>query len=317
MLSWSFLGRFAMSRRQANTVSNRMATMAGRYLPEVAAALLVFGPVSSCAASTDQPPEPQEMRSQDTRGSATALARRRLAPLLPVSPRTLDLAAGYLALVSATAESNTEANLCSIIEGANEVTPRLGSELSQIFIGLIDSSRANPDSAGDIEEFRRHVESASQLLPGIGLAVGAETIYHYVRYREIARLAKPGSIDERFLSAVGEVWSDPTGWPSYIDQQTDVAGCWRPGNLVDPVRRLISIRLHTSTCVERAVRPVIGRAMLQAVDASCFCENEPKVRYDLAQLAAEYEKAGIPAATRAAETARNTLKSASLRFDCR
>jgi hypothetical protein len=253
---------------------------------------------------------------QAPEASKIATARKRLKKVLQVNARTLDAAAHYLALAESVKQAPTDEALCLLVSSANSLQAALGDQLSPVRDRLYSLPSPAPGQPDPLDDFSKRVDRADKLLPGIGLGVGAETLYHSTRHGELAQLAQQGSAARRLLESVASIWQESIGWPVYIEQQTDVTGCWRPGALLDPLRAISSAWGEAPACLRQALAPTLQRALLEAVDSSCFCEDEAETRKQLQQLAAEYQKLPLPDAKAASAKALETLKAPELRFNC-
>lgn len=253
---------------------------------------------------------------QAPEASKVTTARKRLKKVLQVNARTLDAAAHYLALAESVKQAPTDEALCSLVSSANSLQAALGDQLFPVRDRLYSLPSQAPGQPDPLDDFIKRVRRADKLLPGIGLSVGAETFYHSVRHGELAQLAQQGSAARRLLESVASLWREPNDWPVYIEQQTDVTGCWRPRALLKPLRAISAAWGEAPACLQQALAPTLEEALLEAVGSSCFCEDEAETRKQLQQLAAEYQELPLPGAKAASAKALETLEDPELRFNC-
>jgi hypothetical protein len=262
-------------------------------------------------------PAPAAPKVAAPEAKAVAAARDRLKKVLEVSPATLDAAARYLADAELVKQAPTEAGLCSLVVSAGTLHVKLGDELSPARDKLYELPPAAPGQPDPIDAFSGRVDEADKLLPGIGLSSGAETLSHSVRYGELAQLARQGSAEQRLFQALSGIWREPAGWPVYVEQKTDVTGCWRPGALLEPLRGVAAVWGEAPQCLRQATAPALRDAMTQAVSATCFCEGQKETVQQLQQLEAAYEKLPVPGAQAAAAEARKVRQQGKgLKFNC-
>ena len=275
--------------------------------------LLIATPLLLAASpATTRPPAPEAATPR-----ASAAVRARLAKELQVDSRTLDESARHLILSEAVKQAPTEAGLCSLLSSASALHARLGARLSETRDRLFALPPPREGEADQLQAFGERMERADALMPGIALRVGAESLSHSVHYGELARLAPQGSAAQRLLEAVGSIWAPPAGWPVYIEPQTDVSGCWKPGALVEPLRQTGAAWGEAHGCLQQLLTPVVQGAMQQALHTTCFCDGKAHVQRQLQQLATAYETLALPDAKQAAAGARRLGQSTQVRFDCK
>jgi hypothetical protein len=271
--------------------------------------------IAPCAPAAPAAPAAPKANAPDAKAVATA--RERLKKALEVSPATLDAAARYLADADAVKQAPSEAGLCALVVSAGALHAKLGDELAEARDKAYEAPPAAAGQPDPIDAFSGRVDAADKALPGIGLAVGAETFYHSVRYGELAQLAKAGSPEQRLLQALSGLWQEPTGRPVSFEQQTDLEGCWRPGALLEPLRGVSAAWGEAPRCLQQAVAPAVQEAMAQAVGATCFCEDKKQAAPQLQQLEAAYEKLPVPGAQAAVAEARKARQQGKgPRFNC-
>lgn len=247
---------------------------------------------------------------------AATLARELLKDELQVDAATQEATDRYLVMVESASREPTDSAICGLVLSAGRLNEELGGQLGDTHDELYSLRSPAMGEEDRIERFAVNLRRVDELLPGIGLGLGAETIHHYVRYAEIAQVARQGSREQKLLKAVGSIWEDPAGWPIYVEQTTDVAGCWRPLSLLKSLREIASVWSQAPACLRDTLAPIVQHAMVHAVTTTCFCAAESDALEQVRLLATEYESLPLPGAREAAVQARDVLRGAGARFNC-
>jgi hypothetical protein len=184
--------------------------------------------------------------------------------------------------LAVAAKERSAESLCAAIASADQAQQSLGLELQrrrdQVF------ALSPVDSAALDRLDRSAAESVAQL-PGVGLAVGAETVYHYVRYGALASYAPKDSAAERALRLAADIWSDPAGRAVYFEQSTDISGCLRPAAMLPALRSLAAAWPSVPACLQAHLRPRLTEAVDEVANGTCYCANEAETAAALAEVA--------------------------------
>lgn len=257
-----------------------------RLPPQVAAhrlrALLVGALCVACSAVALSPPAGAAplSRANTAAGSASAAEAQ--------------LARGHLDKLSTLAKTHADEALCAVISSSEHLQQALGEEFQQRRDKIYERS---PD---DIEALKRldvDVAGAADRLPGVGLSVGAETIYHYVRYDALSSYAAHDSPVARALRLAGRIWPDPAGSPVSFEPSTDVAGCWRPSAVVTALRALAGVWPSIPACLKSQLRPKLVALQDDLTGAACYCDGKEKTTAALGEistLSKVFAEAGAP-----------------------
>jgi hypothetical protein len=206
-------------------------------------------------------------------------------------------------------------NACTLARSAQKLAPLLAVSLQ-----FQRASVSTPAEGGDTSAFlslEERLNRADTLLVGIGLHLGAEVAYSYVRYDEIADVGGAQNDGAALFRAVSKMWHNPTGWPTYVEQQTDVTGCHDPGALITPLENVALTWDLAPECVRSvvvdAVRQSVGGALSSA---SCYCRTREEVFADTARLAelAGSVELGIPKSE--VDALQTHLGRDGVRFEC-
>lgn len=208
-----------------------------------------------------------------------ALARSPLAdpshevPARPAKPAdsAARIAKLHLKTIRAAAKARTDEALCAAVASADETQHALGRDLQRQRDHLFEKS---PADALSLDRLERAAAGTADRLPGVGLTLGAETVYHFVRYGALASYAPPGSASEGALRLAGDIWSGPAGQAIYFEPSTDISGCHRPSALVPILRDLAATWPSVAACL----KPQLGARLMASVDeltnGTCFCEGQ-------------------------------------------
>ncbi|MES2016429.1 MAG: hypothetical protein V4484_08020 [Pseudomonadota bacterium] len=106
------------------------------------------------------------------------------------------LARRHIGLLAVASKARSDAALCAAMASADETQQALGLAFQRQRDKIFDMPV--PDAAA-LQCLESSAVDAVTQLPGVGLAVGAETVYHYVSYAALASYAPSGSASERAL----------------------------------------------------------------------------------------------------------------------
>lgn len=222
----------------------------------IAAALLCAGAASASGMSMILPPSADAVPSE--------LARR------------------HQALLEVATHTRTGSALCAVMRSAEQARQQLGTGYQQRWDALI--AKPSPDG-GEIDQLARDAIEAERQLPGVGLAIGAETVYRWVRYDALAPYAPPGSASGRALLLAGELRDQRAGQAIYFEPATDVGGCMRPAAALPRLRALAAAWPAVAACVQRQLGPEIMDAMDELANAGCYCAGKTETDAALKKMA--------------------------------
>lgn len=204
---------------------------------------------------------------------------------------------------------------CALVLSAQNLVPLLVESLEGQHAVLL--SVAGGDDAQALNALSARIEQADELLVGIGLRLGAENVYGYTRYDEIADLDSVEPDATQLLRAVAGAWRKPTGWPIYVEQQTDVAGCWNPGALIDPMTEVASAWERAPECLRSAVAGTIDLLVLDALsEVACYCVTRDQALADVMRLVETAGSIGVSAARSRLDAALAHLRDGDAAFEC-
>lgn len=210
--------------------------------------------------------------------------------------------------VSAERHTGVERS-CDLVRSAQALVPRLVNALGEQY-------EAKADDAAALKRLGRQMEQADELLVGVGLRLGAETVYGYVRHDEIAE-ATAHADAAGLLRAVARIWRNPTGWPVYVQQQTDVTGCHDPAALVAPLEDIGRAWGDAPECVREVVAETVRQSVQEALShASCYCATRDEVVADVLQLAGLVQTLGLGVPRPDADALMAHLQRDEVRFEC-
>ena len=174
-------------------------------------------------------------------------------------------------------------NACTLARSAQNLAPLLAVSLQSQHASVSTSVEGGDTSA--LISLEERLNHADTLLVGIGLHLGAEVAYSYVRYDEIADVGGAQNDGVALFRAVAKMWHNPTGWPMYVEQQTDVTGCHDPGALINPLENVALMWDLAPECVRSVVVDAVRQSVRGALSsASCYCRTREKVFADTARL---------------------------------
>lgn len=205
---------------------------------------------------------------------------------------------------------------CTLARSAQQLVPLVAASLEAEHASLL-SREADSDDASGLDAFERRIGHADTRLVGVGLRVGAEVIYGYVRYDEIADAGASQNDGAMLFRAVARLWDGATGWPVYIQQQTDVTGCHDPGALIEPLEDLGRVWNRAPECARSVVIDVVRQSVRSALSsASCYCHARGKSVADAGRLVELADELGFGIPTREVDALWMHLRRDDVRFGC-
>lgn len=205
--------------------------------------------------------------------------------------------------------------LCELAQSAQQLAPLLASSLESEYASLV--SRRDSSATSALDAFQQRLEQADKRLVGIGLQLGGEGAYSYVRYDEIADAVATQDGSAVLFRAVARFWNDRTRWPVYIEQQTDVSGCHDPGALIEPLQYLGRVWSRAPECARLVVIDVVRQSVRKALSSdSCYCHTQQESLADAAQLAELAGELGFGVPTPKADALQMHLRGDDVRFEC-
>lgn len=237
---------------------------------------------------------------------------------LSPNPAVLDALQRHVALSEEFQTRPDAANACNLARSAQELVPPLAASLGGEHASLLSSGGdGDGDDASALDAFEHRVDIADKRLAGLGLRVGAEAMYVFVRYGEIADAAVDGSDEAMLFRAVARLWDSATGWPVYIERQTDVTGCHHPGALIEPLQDLARVWRRAPECARSAVLDAVRASVRDAVsEASCYCGTRETTTADVSRLSALADELGVGASAPAVEAVWTHLRRNAVQFEC-
>lgn len=245
----------------------------------------------------------------------TERVRRAVEPV----PQNTDIADAAQRHIEISEEFGIRSGLtdaCTLAQSAQALVPLLAASLESEH-GVLASRGVDSDSAAALDAFERRIEHADTDLVGIGLRVGAEAVHVYVRYDEIADAGIGENDAAMFFRAVAQLWDGATGWPVYIEQQTDVTGCHDPGALIAPMEGLGRVWDRAPECARSLVLDVVRQSVRSALSsASCYCHARGKAAADAARLAELADDLGFGVPAPEIDALWTHLQRDEVRFAC-
>lgn len=235
---------------------------------------------------------------------------------LPLSGDVAKAAQMHMRLSEESGARPSIEKACALARSAQQLVPLLAASLESEHASLV-SRGVDSDNASALDAFERRTELADTRLVGIGLRVGAEVVYGYVRYDEIADAGVSQNDGAMLFRAVARLWDDPTGWPVHIQQQTDVTGCHDPGALIEPLEDLGRVWNRAPECARSVVIDIVRQSVRSALSsASCYCHARGESIADTARLVelADELRFGIPAPE--VDALWMHLRRDDVRFEC-
>lgn len=191
------------------------------------------------------------------------------------------LARSHLDHIAALAKLRTDKALCPALLSADRLQQALGAQFQQRRDVVYERF---PDDPEALRRLGLDVAEAAARLPGVGLAVGAESIYHHVRYRALSSYLPPHSPAARTLRLAGDIWPEPIGAPIAFEAATDVSGCWRPSAVLAALRSLAGVWPAAPSCLQSHLRPKLAALQDQLGGAACYCEDRERTESALADI---------------------------------
>ncbi|MBI3070908.1 MAG: hypothetical protein HYY84_02150 [Deltaproteobacteria bacterium] len=234
---------------------------------------------------------------------------------LNLSSTTCAKVGAYTKLLSAFEKRNSTAGLCEVLKKAEALWLDLRSKLNDGF-GEIQS--LPDDKRGDKtrRSFSDEVARLSAYIKGIGLVVGAEGVYAFVDYNELAAANGTRSKGTSLLKASAKWFGGR--WPIYLRQMTDIQGCLELGMPVrDALKALAAGWRAAPKCAKDVIRPQFDQGSRTFSFSSCYCQSNAAARAD-AKLVAPL-LANLPGTSGKddASALLGMVESADARFDGR
>lgn len=186
----------------------------------------------------------------------------------------------YRAAVAKARSNSSEKNLCSVLNSAEHMQATLGSAVEK----LMRYAMVSPRSSTKLNKLSARVETLGLTLTGIGIGLGAETVYHFVDYEALASLAPPSSGFALTLHVAAEIWPTPAGRPVFVEQITDVEGCINPEALVRPLDSVAQRWALMPSCLREHLRTKLHGAIETIKESSNYCVTAEEARSVLVQL---------------------------------
>ncbi len=167
--------------------------------------LAFIGLTATLAVAAPPPP------SANTAAARAAASRKSLG----LAQKAVDDVAAYRVAVDALTPMATAGAFCRMYDDAAALAAALQGP-------LVDRREQVFADAPALEAFIADVANLSQVLPGVHLAYGAETIYASRDDAALAKLA-PAKAGGALLALAAPLTT--TEWPAWLEQKTDVEGC--------------------------------------------------------------------------------------------
>lgn len=192
-----------------------------------------------------------------------------------------ELARRHQALLETATRTRTDSALCAVMSSAEQARQQLGARYQQRWDVLI----AGPSTDGDqINQIARDAVEAQRQLPGVGLAIGAETFYRWVRYDALGPYAPQGSASARALLLAGQLWDERAGRAIYFEPATDISGCMRPAAALPRLRALAALWPALAPCVKQQLGPKMVEAVDEMANAGCYCAGKTETNAALKKM---------------------------------
>ncbi len=295
---------------------HRLNLSAEYWMPPVIvlAGLLV---VPACSEGVERAPVVTRGGTVELANSARADSEEALASL---GSQADSAVAEYLALVAAHRSQPDIEKTCALVRSAQRLVPLLVGSLEKQNAAVLSMTGGNVASGSGARTWNAlstQIEQADEILVGVGLRLGAENVYGYARYDEIADLDSVEFNAAQLLRAVAGAWRDPTGWPIYVDQQTDVSGCWNPGALIGPITEVASAWEGAPECLRNSVEGAIDLLVIDALsEVACYCVTRDQVLADVVRLVETAGSLGVSHARSRLDASLVYLRSDDAAFDC-
>ncbi|MFT7724421.1 MAG: hypothetical protein QM788_16590 [Roseateles sp.] len=143
-----------------------------------------------------------------------------------------------------------------------------------------------------MDELSRAAADISARHPGVGVVLGAETVYHFLDYQALAeRVSLPNS--RTLLTAMARLWPRPAGRPRYFEPISDVAGCVRPDTLARDLADLAQQQAQAPGCLQEHLRQKVSDAVEELASSTCFCDTKNSARSAMKQVVTRAEQLGV------------------------
>jgi len=303
-----------MTRLRIATVSAAAAVVAltavcARAVPSEDAASGVSGAESAVQARSAFPAGPVLVTAQ-VGAAAPSASKHADDPANSLSDsKARRLLRDHEASILSFKRAPSDEALCGVLAAADRAQAAVGDSLH----GAFEAAMAE-GSEGALHRVEALAHDVMVGHPGVGLAVGAETLYHFVDYQALStQVARTPAIASA-LTIASRVWPRPAGRPVYFEQITDLAGCMRPSALVEPLRSLRGVWRRLPACMQEHLRTRLTAGAKEIAESTCFCGTQAETEGALKEIASVVERLGGDAeGIRATASAAD---SSGLRYSC-
>jgi hypothetical protein len=179
--------------------------------------------------------------------------------------------------VAQVRKTPTDTAVCGMLEEAQQLTKVLYDALDPK-LSAAGTQRA---------KLAARVEALIAQLPGLS-AVGAEGIevefMLFVNYHQLAHVSRGNAAASNLLEDASGVLGDQ-GWPGFIQQQTDEAGCLDPSEIEEPLAALVTAWPAGPTCLKRRLQKPLRDAFEDLASHTGFCKSRTEATRDVAAIA--------------------------------
>jgi hypothetical protein len=173
----------------------------------------------------------------------------------------------------------SDQTVCRAMTTASSAQAEVGRSLTNLLRTSLGQQATNDSGIKALEALARQI---SVQYPGVGLAIGAETVYHFVDFDALATRS-PLAVAHT-LAQAAKVWPAPAGRPIHWEQITDVSVCTNPLLLAEALSGVNTYWRSAPGCVREQLAQALAEEVRDAVQSRCFCANEASAREGLEQL---------------------------------
>lgn len=170
--------------------------------------------------------------------------------------------------------------ICEAMVTASSAQAEVGRSLTSRLTRSFGQQVTGANAIKDLEALARHI---SARYPGVGLAVGAETVYHFVDYDALAKRSPPSVAN--MLAQAAKVWPAPAGRPIHWAQTSDVSVCTNPMVLAEALEGVLTYWRSAPGCAREQLAPALSEVVRDALQSRCFCADVDSSRKGLERLA--------------------------------
>lgn len=243
-----------------------------RWTP--AAVVLAIACSSPPAKKNVPPPEPDPAPPVATEPEPD-LPAATVAPVLGLTPAQVDRVRAYERAVRDAVREGDPPATCAAMAAAYELVDALQTALAD-----------RRDALFDKPEYDALIDAVKQLgddLPGVGFAVGAETLYAWVDHADFVKSSPAAAIADKLLA----------NYPSWMVQKTDIGGCVEHENAFDAVDQYAASWDAAPACQKSLLGPKIRESLESMAGSMCFCGDAAGATKGAAAMADRLAK--IPA----------------------